>query len=40
MDHMKFTAYMAITFIIFFGGVLVPFFKSLFIWLYVLYAFV
>jgi hypothetical protein len=39
IDHMKFAAYMAFL-ITFFHVLLVPYFLSLFIWFYVLYAFV
>jgi len=39
IDHMMFAAYMAFSFITFFRVLLVPF-LSLYIWLYVLYAFV
>jgi hypothetical protein len=40
VDHMKVVAYMAFSFIAFFHVRLVPFFLSLYIWLYVLYTFV
>ena len=38
--HMKFATYMAFSFIAFFHVLLVPFFLSLYVWLYVLYALV
>jgi len=40
IDHMKFVAYMDFSFIAVLHVLLVPFFLSLYIWLYVLYAFV
>jgi hypothetical protein len=40
IDHMKFAACVAFPFIAFFHVLLVQFFLSLCIWLYVLYAFV
>jgi len=40
IDYMKFVVYMTFSFIIFFHVLLVPFFQSLYIWLYVLYTFV
>jgi len=40
IDHMKFSAFMVVSFITFLHVLLLPFFLSLYIWLYVLYAFV
>ena len=40
IDHMKFDAYMAFSFITLFQVILVPFFVIVYIWLYFLYAFV
>jgi hypothetical protein len=40
IDNMKFTAYMAVSFTIFFHFLLVPFFIFFYIWLYVLYAYI
>ena len=38
IDHLRFVAFMTVLFITFFHILLLPFFLSLSIWLYVLYA--